>query len=216
MNDCYGYDSNQNYFDIIQGNKLIKVNIISKKNFEDTKQKILQNNGSQYAYDYKEKDLCNVLRSKNKTIITPDHCFVRKKGDTIYNIVENPYNFNFKDYEYYVPNITMIDKEDKCLCITQLKTINNINEYYQNKEENKTYLVNKDKKEIENFIKDFKQLQGLNDEVQEFLNGVPGSNYSTNKIPIGWINTFPGITLCSKKQSDGHYHCHNLGNFNGN
>ena len=45
---------------------------------------------------------------------------------------------------------------------------------------------------------------------------MPGSNYSTNKIPIGWINTFPGITLCSKKQSDGHYHCHNLGNFNGN
>ena len=49
----------------------------------------------------------------------------------------------------------MIDKEDKCLCITQLKTINNINEYYQNKEENKTYLVNKDKKEIENFYKRF-------------------------------------------------------------
>ena len=86
------------------------------------------------------------MRSKNKTIITPAHCFVRKKGDTIYNIIENPYNFNFKDYEYYVPNITMIDKEDKCLCITQLKTIYNINEYYQNKEKNKTYLVNKDKK----------------------------------------------------------------------
>ena len=52
INKFYGYDSNQNYFDISQGNRLIKVNIISKKKFEETNKKIIQNNGSQYAYVY--------------------------------------------------------------------------------------------------------------------------------------------------------------------
>ena len=41
INNFYGYNSNQNYFDISQGNRLIKVNIISKEKFEDTNKKII-------------------------------------------------------------------------------------------------------------------------------------------------------------------------------
>jgi hypothetical protein len=40
INNFYGYNSNQNFFDISQGNILIKKNIISKKKFEDTGKKL--------------------------------------------------------------------------------------------------------------------------------------------------------------------------------
>ena len=50
INNYYGYNSNQNFFDISQGNRLIKINIISKKNFEETNKKIIQNNSSEFFY----------------------------------------------------------------------------------------------------------------------------------------------------------------------
>ena len=192
VNEYYEYNSNQNYFDIIQGNRLIKVNIISKDNFEETKTKI--------------------------TIITPDHCFIRKKGDTKYTLIENPDHFDFEGYDYYVPNITFKEKEDKCVCVTELKKINSESEYYENinEEENKDYLENKDIKENDKFKEDFKQIQELNDEVQEFLQGKDERYYPINRIHIGWVNMFEGITLCGKEKSDGHYHRHNLKNFDEN
>ena len=45
IDNFYGYNSNQNYFDIIQGNRLIKVNIISKEKFEETKKKLYKIKG---------------------------------------------------------------------------------------------------------------------------------------------------------------------------
>jgi hypothetical protein len=110
INNFYGYDSNQNYFDISQGNRLIKVNIISKEKFEETKKKIIQNKGSEFAYVYDDESLSTVWRCKNKVGITPDYCFARQKGLTKYNLLKDPKNLNFQDYEIYVPNITMIKK----------------------------------------------------------------------------------------------------------
>ena len=62
INSFYGYDSNQNYFDISQGNRLIKVNIISKEKFEETKKKIIQNKGSEFTYVYDDESLSTVWR----------------------------------------------------------------------------------------------------------------------------------------------------------
>ena len=45
--------------------------------------------------------------------ITPDYCFARQKGLTKYDLYKDPSYLNFNDYEIYVPNITMIDKENK-------------------------------------------------------------------------------------------------------
>ena len=117
INNFYGYNSNQNYFDISQGNRLIKVNIISKIYFEDTNKKIIQNNGSEFAYVYDNKLLSSIWRCKNKIGITPDYCFARKKSNEKYELYKNPEYLNFIDYEIYVPNITMINKGDKCFNI---------------------------------------------------------------------------------------------------
>ena len=170
INSFYGYDSNQNYFDISQGNRLIKVNIISKEKFEETKKKIIQNKGSEFAYVYDDESLSTVWRCKNKVGITPDYCFARQKGLTKYNLLKDPINLNFKDYEIYAPNIAMINNGDKCYCITQLKKINSMNEFILNKQINRRYLENKDIKEIDLFKSDFEQIKNLDDEVREMLN----------------------------------------------
>ena len=225
INKFYGYDSNQNYFDISQGNRLIKVNIISKKKFEETNKKIIQNNGSQYAYVYDNNLLSSIWRCKNKIGITPDYCFARKKSDQKYELYENPSHLNFNDYEIYVPNITMIDKGDKCYCATELKRINNLNDYSLNKKLNSQYLKNKDTKELDLFKSDFQQLKDLDDEIQRFLRDVKYSKkHKIQNRSDGWVNTFEGINLCSNEYADLsddkspeiHYHCHNLKNFSPN
>ena len=48
------------------------------------------------------------------------------------------------------------------------------------------------------------------------MQGKDERNYPINKIKIGWVNIFEGITLCGKEKSDGHYHRHNLKNFDEN
>ena len=223
INNFYGYNSNQNYFDISQGNRLIKVNIISKKNFEETKKKIIQNNGSEFAYVYDNDLLSSIWRCKNKVGITPDYCFMRKKGESKYELNRNPEYLNFKDYEIYVPNITMIDKWDKCYCITELKKIKNKNDFIKNKQLNRKYLENDDTKEMDLFNSDFEQIKNLDDEVQKFLKDVKYSKkHPVRNLNNGWINTFNGINLCDNeisklsddKSPEEHYHLHNLSNFN--
>ena len=222
INSFYGYNSNQNYFDISQGNRLIKVNIISKKNFEETKKKIIQNKGSQFAYVYDNNSLSSIWRCKNKIGITPDYCFARKSGEQKYNLYKNPSSLNFNDYDIYVPNITMIEKGDKCYCATELKKINNINDYFLNQKLNRQYLKDKNTNDIDLFKSDFQQLNDLDDEVQKFLREVKYSKKHPIKTgPSGWVNTFEGINLCSNeyahlsddKSPEIHYHLHNLSNF---
>ena len=222
INNYYGYNSNQNYFDIVQGNRFIKVNIISKKKFEETKKKIVQNNGSEFAYVYDKNMLSSIWRYKNKVGITPDYCFVRKKGETKYKLNQFPQFLNFSEYEIYVPNITMIDKGDKTYCITELKRISNTDEYNYNKQLNKKYLENKDIKDLDLFKSDFQQIQNLDDEVQYFLKDVKYSEKRTvQSVNDGWITIFKGINvysnesynLAENKSPNMHYHVHNLSNF---
>ena len=221
INSFYGYNSNQNYFDIVQGDSLIKVNIISKQNFQETYKKIIQYNNSEFAYVYDHYSLSSIWRYRNKIGITPDYCFARKKGNTKYELNKNPEKLNFSQYEIYAPNITMIDKGDKHYCITELKKINNINEFIYYKQLNKKYLENKNLQELDLFKSDFEKLQNL-DELQNFLKDV---KYSKKHIVVngkcGWVNTFKGINLCSNdnykltddKSPEVHYHLHNLENF---
>ena len=221
INSFYGYNSNQNYFDIVQGDSLIKVNIISKQNFQETYKKIIQYNNSEFAYVYDHYSLSSIWRYRNKIGITPDYCFARKKGNTKYELNKNPEKLNFSQYEIYAPNITMIDKGDKHYCITELKKINNINEFIYFKQLNKKYLENKNLQELDLFKSDFEKLQNL-DELQNFLKDV---KYSKKHIVVnrecGWVNTFKGINLCSNdnykltddKSPEVHYHLHNLENF---
>ena len=89
INSFYGYNSNQNYFDIVQGDSLIKVNIISKQNFQETHKKIIQYNNSEFAYVYDHYSLSSIWRYKNKIGITPDYCFARKNGNTKYELNKN-------------------------------------------------------------------------------------------------------------------------------
>ena len=222
INNFYGYNSNQNYFDISQGNRLIKVNIISKEKFEETQKKIIQNEGSEYAYVYDSESLSTVWRCKNKVGITPDYCFARQKGLTKYNLLKDPNNLNFQDYEIYVPNITMLKKDDICYCVTQLKRISNINEFILNKQLNQKYLKNKDLNEIDLFKSDFEQIKNLDHEIQRFLRDVKYSKrLPSQNIGTGWINTFKGINLCSNEyayistneSAEFHYHLYNLNNF---
>ena len=222
VNNFYGYNSNQNYFDISQGNRLIKVNIISKKNFEETQKKIIQNKGSKFAHVYDNNSLSTIWKCENKVGITPDYCFAREKGKSKYNFYKGPGYLDFEDYEIYVPNITMINKGDKCFCITQLKRINNINDYKRNLQLNRQYLENKDLNEIDLFKSDFEQLKNLDDDVQRFLKDVTyAKKILTQKITNGWVNTFEGINLCSNeyanlsvnKSHETHYHVYNLNFF---
>ena len=223
INKFYGYNSNQNFFDISQGNRLIKVNIISKKNFEDTNKKIIQNNASEFAYVYDTNLLSSIWRIKNKVGITPDYCFARKKNGDKYELNKNPEMLNFNNYEIYVPNIAMINKKDKCFCVTELKRINTLEEFKSNKEKNKKYLENKDTKDIDLFKSDFEQLNELNDEIQKYLKEIKYSKkHIVRNSKIGWVNTFKGINLCSNenyklsdnKSPETHYCLHNLSNFN--
>ena len=48
------------------------------------------------------------------------------------------------------------------------------------------------------------------------MQGKDERNYPINKIHIGWVNIFEGITLCGKEKSDGHFHRHHLENFDEN
>ena len=94
----------------------------------------------------------------------------------------------------------MIDKGDKCYCITELKKINDFNEFILNKQLNKKQLEYKDTREIDLFKLDFEQIKNLDDEIQKFLRDVKFSK----KHPIrrgsnGWVNTFEGINLCSNE-----------------
>ena len=66
----------------------------------------------------------------------------------------------------------MIDKGDKSFCITELKKINNINEFKYYKQLNKKYLENKNLQELDLFKSDFEQLQNLDTELQNFLKDV--------------------------------------------
>ena len=81
----------------------------------------------------------------------------------------------------------MIDKGDKSFCITELKKINNINEFKYYKQLNKKYLENKNLQELDLFKSDFEQLQNLDNELQNFLKDV---KYSKKHIVVnrncGW------------------------------
>ena len=66
----------------------------------------------------------------------------------------------------------MIDKGDKSFCITELKKINNINEFKYYKQLNKKCLENKNLQELDLFKSDFEQLQNLDTELQNFLKDV--------------------------------------------
>ena len=90
INNYYGYNSNQNFFDISQGNRLIKINIISKKNFEETNKKIIQKIDSEFAYVYDNTLISSIWRCKNKIGITPDYCFARKKDEEKYELYNEP------------------------------------------------------------------------------------------------------------------------------
>ena len=128
--------------------------------------------------------LSSIWRCKNKIGITPDYCFARKKCDQKYELYKNPSYLNFNDYEIYVPNITMIDKGDKCYCATELKRINNLKDYTLNKKLNSQYLKNKDTKELDLFKSDFQQLKDLDDEIQRFLRDVKYSKNIKFKIVL--------------------------------
>ena len=222
INNFYGYNSNQNFFDISQGNRLIKINIISKKKFEDTGKKIIQNNDSEFAYVYDNSLLSSIWRCKNKVGITPDYCFTRKKNNEKYELNKNPESLNFNDYDIYVPNITMINKGNKYFCVTELKQIYNFEEFTKNKLLNKKYLENKDDKELDLFKSDFEQIKELDDEIQNYIKNIKYTKkHIIQKKGTGWVNTFEGINLCSNenyklkdtKSPEIHYHIHNLSNF---
>ena len=197
INNFYGYDSNKNYFDISQKDKLITVNIISKKKFEETNKKIIQINNSEFAYVYDKASLSSIWSFNDKVGITPDYCFVREAGKTKYELCKNPSYLNFKECDVYIPKITMIKSGDKYFCTTELKKISNINEFISNKKLNKKYLENKNIKELDLFKSDFEQIRRLDKEIQRFLRDI---KYISRKpiinVSNGWINVFQGVTLC--------------------
>ena len=124
ISEYYNIKAGSSFFDSIQGNELIKTDIISKENYESLL-KIIQHNKSNFIYVYDLQNLGSIWYDGNDNIeILCDYCFELKKHSSIVKIKKREEINNFGDSKIYMPKISIHKKKDKYYRIIRMEKIN--------------------------------------------------------------------------------------------
>jgi uncharacterized membrane protein len=81
----YKIKSNQYYFDVTQGNNLIKTDIVSKEKLESLK-KLIQHNDSAFTYIYDKQTPSSIWYEGKYTESLSDSVFIKDKNSTEFTI----------------------------------------------------------------------------------------------------------------------------------
>ena len=216
--EYYNYQLDQFIFEVTQGQNLIKIDVISKDEFESQKkiveQKISKTNVS-LIYD---KNKLNTIWFDDKIIHQNDNIiFSRNKMNNKLEIkdIDEINEDYFNGHELFLPSKTYTQgDDDKCFRVFQMKQIKSKDELEILKNPN----YNQDFSYISELKEDIDKTNELMYEIEEIIkNKNIFKGYKNIRVHIegegfeGWINIFDGINLVSDEYEDGHFHVHSYG-----
>ena len=213
----YQINSNQYFFDVTQGNNLIKTDVISKEKFEYLL-KLIQNNDSDFTHVYNKNNLSTIWYDGKYTNSLDNSVFIKDINGTKYNIkkIKDINKFEFDKSEVYKNELNLIEKDGKKYSVIKLTKVNSFDElkpknnYYKPKEVELEY------RSINPLQDDILQMGRFQNEIKEFLRDryVFVERKDINIITNGVITAFPGINLLSDEYDIDHNHVHNFGKKN--
>ena len=215
--DYYRINSKQYFFDVAQGQNLIKTEVISKEKYESLL-KLIQNNKSEFTYAYDKNTLSTIWYDGKYMHSLSDSVFVKDTNSILYNIkkADTIKKDEFYKTDVYKNEITFIDKGNKVFSVIKLTKVNRFEDLCQIKNLNKGYNYSYYSRGINPLNVDIAKMDKFKNEIIEFLrkkyNFVKTINI--NNSNKGWINCFPGINLESDNYEDEHYHIYYLGKNN--
>ena len=215
--DYYRINSKQYFFDVAQGQNLIKTEVISKEKYESLL-KLIQNNKSEFTYAYDKNTLSTIWYDEKYMHSLSDSVFVKDTNSILYNIkkADTIKKDEFYKTDVYKNEITFIDKGNKVFSVIKLTKVNRFEDLCQIKNLNKGYNYSYYSRGINPLNVDIAKMDKFKNEIIEFLrkkyNFVKTINI--NNSNKGWINCFPGINLESDNYEDEHYHIYYLGKNN--
>ena len=207
----YKINSQQSFFDITQGQNLIKTDVISKQKYESLL-KLIQPNNSAFTYAYDKNSQSTIWYDGKYMHSLSDSVFVKDNKSPIYNLKksEKITQDEFYKTDVYKSSISYVNKGNKYFSVIKLKKVNRFEELFQTK---KNYNNINNNSYIAQLNADLSKMDRFKDEIKEFLRGKYTfvQRRDTNIISDGWVNCFPGINLVSENYEDKHYHVYNLG-----
>ena len=214
----YQINSNQYFFDVTQGNNLIKTDVISKEKFESLL-KLIQNKDSEFTHVYNKNNLSSIWYNGKYINSLDDSVFIKDINGTKFDIkkIKDINKFEFEKSEVYKNELNLMEKGGKIYSIIKLTKVKSFDELnpskYYNNELNYRLIYGLPKNLLKN---DILKMGRFQNEIKEFLKAqyVFVERKNVNTIKDGVINTFPGINLKSDEYDIDHYHVHNLGKNN--
>ena len=206
----YNINSQQYFFDVTQGQDLIKTDVISKQKYESLL-KLIQHKKSEFTYAYDKNTLSTIWFDGKYMHSLSDSVFVKDNNSLMYNIkkCDQITRNEFDKTDVYKSSITFMNKGNKTLSVIKLTKVNKFEELIQKKNFNNVYNY----PNINPLNADISKMVRFKNEIKEFLK----EKYTfietkdISYINDGWINAFPGINLVSDSYENEHYHVHNLG-----
>jgi len=210
----YKINSQQCFFDVTQGQNLIKTDVISKQKYESLL-KLVQQNKSEFTYAYDKDSLSTIWYDGKYIHSLSDSVFVKDTDNINYNIKKSDEitKDEFYKTDVYKSEITFANKGNKIFSVIKLTKVKRFEDLFQIKDFNKNpYSIRR----LNPLNDDLSKMGRFKNEIKEFLREKYNFVKTTNTITIndGWINCFSGINLQSDNYENGHYHVYNLGENN--
>ena len=218
----YKIKSNQYYFDVTQGNNLIKTDIVSKEKLESLK-KLIQHNDSAFTYIYDKQTPSSIWYEGKYTESLSDSVFIKDKNSTEFTIkkkrslIQN----DFYTSQIYSNEINFYEEKGKTYSVISLKKVETLEELQELKSQHSNKSISMPKYFGDNIgipltnnyiTKDLNLINRFTKEIREFLKDkYVFIERKDVAVRDGWINTFQGINLHSEEYNNGHYHVYSYG-----